>query len=422
MCGTGRRIQDRAPNEGAEGGRDGVADHLPQGCEADGLAGGKELVVGREALQQCGLARGDRAHLLGVAEPAAAVVVVLGRDRRGGRVPLHDAVEGLEARPGRAPVAGGAQLLGPVPPCPARTGGGPPPQIDRRQRARAVQGVVRIGLTGRQRGQTGDCVAYRGHPPFGDRAVWDRHEAVQRGDEHEPAPRLGQAVVDAPDCFEVDEVPQVGQPSQELAEHGSGLERNDVLHRHEVRTGLGHQAPELQEQVPGLVGLRISPPPLRRERLTRRAARQEPMRAVTSPQAVQVRPSDLADRLVDEARSDIAFEGPPAGWIDVDSRDDLDARLLQPARQTPRSAEQIHRRDRLTRHGPKHIPHRPSLGSPARSNGKFRKGARLTSENGHSHVRCVEAPAPAAATARPGDRMGGGIDFSAGIRSAILPV
>ena len=64
-----------------------------------------------------------------------------------------------------------------------------------------MQGVVRIGLTGRQRGQTGDCVAYRGHPPFGDRAVWDRHEAVQRGDEHEPAPRLGQAVVDAPDCF-----------------------------------------------------------------------------------------------------------------------------------------------------------------------------------------------------------------------------
>lgn len=331
MCGTGHRIQDRAPDEHPEGGGHGVADHLPQGGEADGLAGGQELVVRREALQQCRLARGDRAHLLGVAEPTAAVVVVLGRDRRGGRVPLHDAVEGLEARPGRAPVAGGAQLLRPVPPRPAWTGGGPSPQIDRRQRARAVQRVVRVGLPGRQRRQAGDRVAYRGHLPLGDRAVWDRHEAVQRGDEHKPAPRLGQTVVNAPDHLEVDEVSQMGQPSQELAEHGSGLERDDVLHRHEVRTGLGHKAPELQEQVPGFVGLRIGPPPLRRERLTRRAARQKPMGIAVSPQPLQIRPGDLANRLVDEARLDVALEGPPTGWIHIDSRDDLDARLLQPA-------------------------------------------------------------------------------------------
>mgnify|MGYP001681500057 CR=1 FL=1 len=161
-------------------------------------------------------------------------------------------------------------------------------------------------------------------------------------------------MVSPPHNLVIDEIPRLGQLPKEPVEYGGGLERGDVFHRHEIRTRLIDQASELQQQIPRLVRLRIGPSPLRRKRLTRGAPGQQTPPIPPLPQPNNVFASDLTDRLADETRLDVVLVRPLTGRIDVNPGDDVNARLLQPTRQTASPAEQIDGHH-ITNHDTKYI-------------------------------------------------------------------
>ena len=108
------------------------------------------MLFGGERLEYGALAQGNRAVLLGMAEPAVAESVELGGDGRGGGMPLHTAVNGCIAFAGLGLVAIADQLAAPVAPTASRLGSLYPFYIQFGQPATAMQRIMIVGAAGGQ--------------------------------------------------------------------------------------------------------------------------------------------------------------------------------------------------------------------------------------------------------------------------------
>ena len=275
-----------------------------------------------------------------MAKPAAAKIVELDGQSRGRLVPLQASVHGTEGPAGTTSVTGSHEMGGPILPCTAGTRRLNTLQIERREVARPVQGILGVSGSGPQARQDPDGgrqgrVAIRG---MGGRRQGDG--AQTRSNQNQTGARLRQAVIRPEEHALGDLVPGLLQLGDEAAEQTSLTEvaqARHVFHGCHVRSRVRNQTTEIIQQAP-LARTRFAA--VGRKGLARRAAHENPAgsRREEVLEGFGLQPGYVGAQ---KRRGVVRLVGVAAGRINIKAGREREPLLTEAMRQAAGSTEEI---------------------------------------------------------------------------------
>ena len=151
---------------------------------------------------------------------------------------------------------------------------------------------------------------------------------------------LGESVVRAVKNIENEFVTGAAQGIHKVAEHGATSEIQqswNVFHRHDIRRGLDNQASEVLKKLPVRVVIFLI---VRGERLAGSATDQDGVRLLYK-QLLECGAGERCDILAQKRRADVRLIGVSAGFIGINTGDNVETFFTKAVGQTARAAEQI---------------------------------------------------------------------------------